>query len=53
VQEAPVWLGSTYRTAGGVARLAAPTPPSLPATVTWAYTIGPDGIAPEGAADAR
>jgi hypothetical protein len=52
VQEAPAWLGSTYRTAGGVTRVTAQPPPSLPATVTWAYAIGPDGVTAEGIADA-
>jgi hypothetical protein len=52
LQEAPRWLGSTYRTPTGIARTPATHPPGFPATVTWAYTIGPEGILAEAASDA-
>ena len=45
VKERPSWLGSTYATGGGtesVAPLDAAT--GFPATVQWAYSIGPEGI---------
>lgn len=49
IQEAPSWLGSTYRMAGAgdaAARIPAHAAPtgSLPRTVTWTYAIGPGGI---------
>lgn len=38
------WLGSTYRSGNRVVRVAAgPVSGGLPRTVTWAYSLGPDG----------
>jgi hypothetical protein len=46
--EPPLWLGSTYASAGGTAtvRPKAATPAELPATVQWAYSFGAVGLAP-------
>ena len=45
LHESPGWLGSTYRTAGGLVQLTAcDDSNSLPRTVVWAYSIGPQGI---------
>lgn len=45
VKERPSWLGSTYAT-GSVTESVAPpdAATSFPATVQWAYSIGPEGI---------
>jgi hypothetical protein len=51
LHEADGWLGSTYRSGGRIWRIAATPPPGpLPRTVTWAYSLGPDG--PFAAVDA-
>ena len=46
--ERPVWLGSTYASAGGsvTIRPEAAAPTELPATVQWAYSFGEGGPAP-------
>ena len=45
LNESPGWLGSTYRTADGLVQLTAcDDSTSLPRTVVWAYSIGPQGI---------
>ena len=46
LQEPPEWLGSTYRHGGVVSRLTADRPAGVPATMQWAYLIGPRGIRP-------
>jgi hypothetical protein len=44
LHEAAGWLGSTYRSGGRLVRIAATPPPArLPHTVTWAYSLGPEG----------
>ena len=45
VKERPSWLGSTYAT-GSVTESVAPPDAAtgFPATVQWAYSIGPEGI---------
>ncbi|MFM8735004.1 MAG: hypothetical protein ACKOC8_07425 [Pirellulales bacterium] len=41
----PPWLGSSYRRAGTLVRIAAGSGPwRAPGTVQWSYTIGPGGI---------
>jgi len=51
LHEAGGWLGSTYRSGGRIWRIAATPPPGpLPRTVTWSYSLGPDG--PFAAVDA-
>lgn len=52
IQEAPTWLGSTYRAAGGdIVRTGPPAAGGdLPRTVQWAYAVGPAGLVPEPAA---
>ncbi len=43
----PVWLGSTYAGDGGEVQMAPDeATDSLPATISWTYTIGPAGICP-------
>lgn len=45
VKERPSWLGSTYATGSATESVAPPdAPTSFPATVQWAYSIGPEGI---------
>lgn len=45
LHEPPGWLGSTYRAGDLLVRLAAfDGSTSLPRTVAWAYSIGPQGI---------
>jgi hypothetical protein len=45
LHEAPLWLGSTYRAGGQLHQLtAADAVTTLPRTVVWAYSIGPQGI---------
>ncbi|NDC54430.1 MAG: hypothetical protein EBZ74_09115 [Planctomycetia bacterium] len=47
VHEPPGWLGSTYRSPGGILRIAAPGPPAhVPETVRWGYSLGPAGLVP-------
>ena len=45
VKERPIWLGSTYAI-GGVTQSVVPLEAAagFPATVQWAYGIGPEGI---------
>ena len=44
LHEAAGWLGSTYRSGEMIVRIAAaPVPAGLPRTVTWAYSLGPEG----------
>jgi hypothetical protein len=42
------WLGSTYDGAGGLEQAAADRTVTPPATVRWAYRIGPEGLEPVG-----
>ena len=45
LHEHPLWLGSTYRTGGQLVQLTAGDAlATLPRTVVWAYSIGPQGI---------
>jgi hypothetical protein len=45
LHEPPLWLGSTYRTGGLLFHLTAlDEVTTLPRTVVWAYSIGPQGI---------
>lgn len=45
LHEPPGWLGSTYRAGDRLVQLAAfDESTSLPRTVVWAYSIGPQGI---------
>jgi len=45
LHEPPLWLGSTYRARGGLFRLTAlDEVATLPRTLVWAYSIGPQGI---------
>jgi hypothetical protein len=45
LHEAPGWLGSTYRSGGHVLRIVATDDgTAMPRTVSWAYSIGPQGI---------
>ena len=47
LHEPPGWLGSSYRRADGMIRVKAPgAAAALPATVRWAYAIGPGGVRP-------
>jgi len=45
LHEPPLWLGSTYRAGGQLFQLTvADAVTTLPRTVVWAYSIGPQGI---------
>ena len=45
LHEASGWLGSTYRSGGQLLRIVATDEgTSLPRTVSWSYSIGPQGI---------
>lgn len=45
IHDGPGWLGSTYRHGQGLVRIEAAVPPgSLPRTVEWSYSIGPNGV---------
>ena len=45
LHEPPLWLGSTYRAGGRLFHLTAlDEVTTLPRTVVWAYSIGPQGI---------
>ncbi len=45
LHESPLWLGSTYRAGGQLFQLTAEDDmATLPRTVVWAYSIGPQGI---------
>lgn len=44
LKDRPDWLGSTYATGGERVRVAPPEAAGFPATVQWAYSIGPEGI---------
>ncbi len=45
IHEPAGWLGSTYHGDNGPICLEAGFSPSPPATLSWAYRIGPEGIA--------
>lgn len=51
VEPAP-WLGSTYAHAAGRERIAADRSSPPPATIRWAYRIGPAGLEPVAGATA-
>ncbi len=53
IQDRAAWLGSTYADASGrIIRLGA-APAEPPATVSWSYRIGPEGVEPCGPAAPR
>jgi hypothetical protein len=51
IVEPAIWLGSTYQAHGGGVRVAAGGTIVPPATVRWAYRIGPEGLEPVIGAD--
>jgi hypothetical protein len=51
IVEPATWVGSTYHENVGVVRAAADRTIAPPATVRWAYRIGPEGLEPVVGAD--